>query len=93
LEEVSWGQLKDWSLLIPHIPRIEIAEEMAVAIRNGHQLTLKRVAEIPLVASLPPDSLFAYASAGDAETLGLLKVRGPGELEVAINLGRYPGQK
>jgi tRNA pseudouridine55 synthase len=93
LEEISWGQLKDWSLLIPHIPRIEISEEMATAIRNGHQLTLKKVAQLPAVESLPRYSIFAYASEEDPETIGLLKVLGSGDLEVAINLGRYPGQK
>jgi tRNA pseudouridine55 synthase len=93
LEEISWGQLRDWSLLIPHIPRIEIPEEMAAAIRNGHQLTLKKVAQLPEVASLPRYSIFAYASVEDRETIGLLKVIGSGELEVAINLGRYPGRK
>ncbi|MEY4668235.1 MAG: hypothetical protein RL518_934 [Pseudomonadota bacterium] len=93
LEEISWERLQDWSLLIPHIPRIEISEEMASAIRNGHQLTLKKVAGLPAVAGLTQNSLFAYASEGDPETLGLLRVLGAGALEVAINLGRYPGQK
>jgi tRNA pseudouridine55 synthase len=93
LEEISWGMLKDWSLLIPHIPRVEISEEMASAIRNGHQLTLKKVAQLPAVTSLPRYSIFAYASEEDPETIGLLKILGSGELEVAINLGRYPGQK
>ena len=51
LEQISWGHLQDWSLLIPHIPRVEIPEEMAAAILNGHQLTLKRVAALPEVAA------------------------------------------
>jgi tRNA pseudouridine55 synthase len=93
LEQISWGHLQDWSLLIPHIPRVEISEEMAAAILNGHQLTLKRVAALPEVASLPRYSVFAYASTGERETLGLLKVLPTGDLQVAINLGRYPGQK
>ncbi|MEN9844983.1 MAG: hypothetical protein RIS36_130 [Pseudomonadota bacterium] len=93
LEEISWGQIKDWSLLIPHIPRIEIPEDMATAIRNGHQVTLKKVTQIPAVASLPRFSIFAYASEEHPETIGLLKVLGSGDLEVAINLGRYPGRK
>ena len=93
LEQISWGYLQDWSLLIPHIPRLEIPEEMAAAILNGHQLTLKRVAALPEVAALPRYSLFAYASKGEPETLGLLKVLASGELQVVINLGRYPGQK
>jgi tRNA pseudouridine55 synthase len=93
LEEIGWERLRDWSLLIPHIPRIEISEESAAAIRNGHQITLKRVAELPEVASLPRPSLFCYASKGDPETLGLLNVLPTGELQVALNLGRYPGRK
>ena len=93
LEQVSWGHLQDWSLLIPHIPRIEICEEMAAAILTGHQLTLKRVAELAEVAALPRYSVFAYASKGERETLGLLKISPSGELSVALNVGRYPGQK
>jgi len=93
LEQISWDYLEDWSLLIPHIPRVEIPEEMAAAILNGHQITLKRVAALPEVAALPRDSIFAYASNGERETLGLLKVVASGELQVVINLGRYPGQK
>jgi tRNA pseudouridine55 synthase len=93
LEQIAWSELRDWSLLIPHIPRIEISEEMAAAIRNGHQITLKRVAELPEVASLPKLSLFCYASKGDPETLGLLNVLPSGELQVALNVGRYPGRK
>lgn len=93
LEQISWGHLQDWSLLIPHIPRVEIPEEMAAAILNGHQLTLKRVAALPEVAALPRYSLFAYASRGERETLGLLKVLPTGDLQVVINLGRYPSQK
>jgi tRNA pseudouridine55 synthase len=93
LEEIAWDRLRDWSLLIPHIPRIEISEESAAAIRNGHQITLKRVAELPEVASLPRSSIFCYASQGDPETLGLLHVLPTGELQVALNLGRYPGRK
>ncbi len=93
LEEIAWERVRDWSLLIPHIPRIEITEESAAAIRNGHQITLKRVGELPEVASLPRPSLFCYASKGDPETLGLLNVLPTGELQVALNLGRYPGRK
>jgi tRNA pseudouridine55 synthase len=93
LEEISWNHLQDWSLLIPHIPRVEIDEEFAAAIRNGHQLTLKTVAALPEVRALPCDALFAYASKGERETIGLLKVVATGELQVVINVGRYPGQK
>ncbi len=93
LEQVSWGHLLDWSALVPEIMRIEIPDDMATAIRTGHQLTLKRVAQIPEVAALPRYSVFAYASAGDRETLGLLKISESGEVQVALNVGRYPGQK
>lgn len=93
IEQVSWGHLQDWSLLIPQIARIEIPEEMAAAIRTGHQLTLKKVAEMPSVTALARYSIFAYASVGDRETLGLLKIGGSGEVTVALNVGRYPGQK
>lgn len=93
LEQVSWGHLLDWSLLIPEIPRIEIPEEIASAILSGHQLTLKKLAERPEVAALPRYSLFAYASAGEQETLGLLKVGASGEPTVSLNVGRYPRQK
>ena len=93
LEQVSWGHLSDWSLLIPHIPRIEIPEEMATAILSGHQLTLKKLVERPEVAALPRYSLFAYASEGDRETLGLLQIGASGELQVSLNVGRYPKQK
>lgn len=93
LEQVSWGHLLDWSALVPEILRIEIPDDMATAIRTGHQLTLKRVAQIPEVAALPRYSVFAYASVGDRETLGLLKISESGEVQVALNVGRYPGQK
>jgi tRNA pseudouridine55 synthase len=93
LEQVSWGHLLDWSALIPEIPRIELPEDIAAAIRTGHQLTLKRVAERSDVAALSRFSVFAYASEGERETLGLLKISESGELQVALNVGRYPGQK
>lgn len=91
LDQVSWGHLQDWSALIPEVPRIELPEDVAAAIRTGHQLTLKRVAEMPEVAALPRFSVFAYASVGDRETLGLLRISESGEPQVALNVGRYPG--
>lgn len=93
VEQASWGHLDDWSSLIPHIRRVEIPEAMAAAILTGHQLTLKRLADRPDIAALPRYSVFAYASEGERETLGLLKITGSGEIQVALNVGRYPGQK
>lgn len=89
IEEASWEGLHDWSILIPHIPRIELVEDVAAAILNGHQKTLKMVAELPQVSGLPSGSFFAYASQGERETLGILKVGASGEVEVALNVGRF----
>lgn len=93
LEQVEWGQLKDWAALIPHIPRVTMPEDLSSAILNGHQKSLAKVRELPQFRALPRDCLVAYASEGDQETLGLLKISTNGEVTVELNVGRYPGQK
>lgn len=93
IEEVEWGQLRDWAALIPHIPRVTMPEELSAAILNGHQKSLLKVRDLPVVKEVPRDSLFAYASEGDQETLGLLRVLPSGDVVVGLNVGRYPGQK
>ena len=93
IEDVGWEQLRDWSALIPHIPRLTMPEELSAAILNGHQKSLLKARELPQVRDAGRDTLVAYASEGDRETLGLLRILPTGDVVVALNVGRYPGQK
>lgn len=93
LEEVAWEKIGDWSQLIPHIPRVEFPESLSALLLNGHQRSLKDAALLLSKAGRQPHELLAYASQGERETLGLLRVVAPGELCVELNVGRYPAQK
>ena len=88
LDEVGWGALRDWSVLLPDTPRVEFSKELAGAIHNGQRSALGQAARLPMLASLMKQpGIIMYGAEGGCETLGLLRVSEDGKLLFELNLG------
>lgn len=90
LEDLSWDRVRDWSILVPHVPRIVVSSQVAIDLLQG------RVAALPavrlLAASLSEQvEIVAYAAEGrETETLGLLRLDGARNVGFELNVARQP---
>jgi len=91
LEQVSWEKLKDWSILIPHVPRIELPQQLARAIHNGQRTALRDAERLSVLAPLMESpGIFLYGAEGVGETMGILAVDEGRRLGFELNLGLKP---
>ncbi len=89
LEQVSWELVRDWSVLLPETPRIELPATLAAALHNGQRTALGEAARLPQLSErLKHPGIVMYSTLGDSETLGLLRVSEDGKLQFELNLGR-----
>jgi tRNA U55 pseudouridine synthase TruB len=90
LDTLSWDCVRDWGVLIPHVPRVVVPARVAKDLLQG------RIAALPavelLTASLGHDvELVAYAAEGnEEETLGLLRVDAARKVGFELNVARQP---
>lgn len=91
LEAVSWDVVRDWSLLLPGLPRIELPPDLAKAVHNGQRTSLKQAADSMHVAPfLGEAGLVLYTAQGLTETMGILAVREDKTLDFELNIGLNP---
>lgn len=90
LEDLSWDCVQDWSILVPHVPRMTVPSQIAIDLLQGRVSAL--VAVVPLLASLDDvEGIVAYCAEGAAsETLGLLRVDSAGNVGFEVNVARQP---
>jgi tRNA pseudouridine55 synthase len=90
LEDLSWDRVQDWSILVPHVPRIVVSSQLAIDLLQGRMAALSSVG--PLVAPLSEGvEIVAYAAEGrEGETLGLLRLDGARNVGFELNVARQP---
>lgn len=88
LDQISWDAVVDWSMLIPHVPRIVLPAHVAMDLLRGRTAALSAVD--PFIGSLPGEhTLVAYAAEDDrGETLGLLSVDATRRVAFELNIAR-----
>jgi tRNA U55 pseudouridine synthase TruB len=75
LEEVSWDRLRDWSELIPTVPRLALPETVVTSLHNGMNVGLHRAWDAWLASGQQsPNSLVVFYSERDPSSLGILRI-------------------
>lgn len=88
ITEVSWELVQDWSVLVPHLPRIELAPAVAAALHNGQRNSLRALEEAAFMTGLrEKPGVVMYGVEGSSDTLGLLRVNPDRSVDFEINLG------
>lgn len=88
LEAIEWGALKDWSILVPELPRVALPQKLALSIHNGQRSALREAAGLPqLQEACAKPGLVLYTAEGAAESMGILAATTDGSLEFELNLG------
>ena len=88
LEAVSWEALRDWSIIVPELPRVELPTKLALSIHNGQRSSLREAASLlQLQESFPRPGLLLYTAEKASESMGILAVTSDGSLEFELTLG------
>jgi tRNA pseudouridine55 synthase len=87
LDTVSWEALRDWSELVPSMPRVCFSEGVVAGLQNGQLHALERAWKE--CNSVEPLSRYVvYSRAGSRESLGILGVLPEGGYTFVINIGK-----
>ncbi len=90
LEDLSWNCVQDWTVLVPHVPRITVPSEIAMDLLQGRVAALSAVKTF--VASVGDTAeLVAYAAdGGEGDALGLLRLDEARDVGFELNVARQP---
>jgi tRNA pseudouridine55 synthase len=86
LESVSWGALRDWSELVPFMPRVVFSDDVVAGLLNGQRSALIGARrECNLVE--PGVRYVVYSRRSSPESLGILEVDQEGAFSFGLNIG------
>ncbi len=75
LDEVSWDRLRDWSELIPTVPRLALPEALVTSLHNGMNVGLHRAWDAWSASGRQsPNNLVVFHSEKDPSSLGMLRI-------------------
>lgn len=75
LEDATWNDVRDWSILVPHLKRIEVSPHVSAGLLNGKESALLTAwAEASSEAKLESEQHVIFYERGETASLGLLKV-------------------
>ena len=75
LEDATWSDVRDWSMLVPNLKRIEVAPQVSAGLLNGKESALRTAwAEASSEETLKNEQHVIFYERGRADSLGLLKV-------------------
>jgi len=75
LENVSWDRVRDWSELVPEMPRVTLSSEVAASLLNGQRFGLQRAfQEWEASGKREEAEHVVFASVDGGESLGILRV-------------------
>lgn len=75
LDEVSWERLRDWSELIPTVPRLALPEAVVASLHNGMNVGLHRAWDAWVASGQhSPNNLVVFHSEKDPSSLGMLRI-------------------
>jgi tRNA pseudouridine55 synthase len=87
LDEVSWDRLRDWSELIPTVPRLSLPETVVKLLHNGMNTGLHRAWDAWVATGLQNlNSLVVFYSDLDPSSLGMLRIAEGGGFKFEINI-------
>jgi tRNA pseudouridine55 synthase len=87
LDAVSWEALRDWSELVPSMPRVCFSDGVVAGLQNGQLRALEQAWEE--CNSVEPLSRYVvYSRAGSRESLGILGVLPEGGYTFVLNIGK-----
>ena len=91
LEQVSWDDLRPWSDLVPEMPSLLLANDIARALSNGQRWALEvawKIWEESRSSVEIAASHVLYREAESGEDLGILKVDPAGGFSFELNIAR-----
>lgn len=87
LDDVTWDRLRDWSELIPTVPRLSLPEPVVKLLHNGMNTGLHRAWEAWLsTGQRSLDGLVVFHSERDPSSLGMLRAAEGGGFKFEINI-------
>jgi tRNA pseudouridine55 synthase len=90
-DDVSWDRLRDWSELIPTVPRLSLPEEVVKLLHNGMNTGLHRAWEAwKVTGKQSANSLVVFHTHQDPSSLGVLRIGEGGGFKFEINIKPVP---
>jgi len=75
LDEVSWERIRDWSELIPMVPRLSVPRSVVESLHNGMNVGLHRAWDRWIATGAQsPTGLVVFHADGDPASLGMLRI-------------------
>jgi tRNA pseudouridine55 synthase len=91
LDEVSWDRLRDWSELIPTVPRLALPESVVASLFNGMNVGLRRAWDAWMTTDRQsPNDLVVFHSDTDPSSLGMLRILDGVGFKFEINIKPIP---
>jgi tRNA pseudouridine55 synthase len=86
LDQVSWDLLRDWSELVPSMPRVALSAEVVSGLQNGQKKALSQAwQECNLIE--PISDYVVYSRKDEFGSLGILEIIPQGGFAFSLNIG------
>ncbi len=87
LEQVSWEQVRDWSELIPSVPRLALPDSVVESLYNGMNVGLHRAWDVwSASGGQSPSGLVVFHRHGAPASLGILRIEPDRGFTFEINI-------
>jgi tRNA pseudouridine55 synthase len=87
LEQIGWGAVKEWMLLVPEIPRVVVPRGVASELLQGKPSGLLKVEQLPELAQVVSrPAVFMYTPNVTEEPWGFLEVTASGQVLHRLNV-------